>query len=154
MTSKMGDCRNYSSFKGGKELDRHEGSDYAPLANPYDNTSMVLSIFPGIVESLRISPGYGLRVRVRCHDESGTEFLLYYCHLKAFSVMQNEEVGFGSDIGPMGSSGNSTVPHLHLSLQVPNAGQWGYILKDVVDPEQYFPNHPHHVGGFIRPWEV
>lgn len=150
MTSRLGDRRDYSRF-GGRPDDKHEGADYMYLDNPAETTEIVNCVYPGTVESLRSLGGYGLRVRTKCFYGE-TEFLLYYAHLKEFLCMPNQMLDVGDPIGVVGNTGNSNGTHLHLSLQVPNLGRHGFILKDIVDPDQYFPNHPHTIGGFIIPW--
>lgn len=48
----------------------------------------------------------------------GTEFVLTYAHLSAFSVKNGQTVKAGQKIGEVGSTGCSTGPHLHLGIKV------------------------------------
>lgn len=48
----------------------------------------------------------------------GTEFVLTYAHLSAFSVKNGQTVKAGQKIGEVGSTGCSTGPHLHLGVKV------------------------------------
>jgi len=48
----------------------------------------------------------------------GTEFVLTYAHLSAFSVKNGQTVKAGQKIGEVGSTGCSTGPHLHLGIKM------------------------------------
>ena len=65
---------------------------------------------------------YGLRTIVTLTD--GTE--VWYCHQDSASVYAGQVVDVADPIGTVGSTGNSTGPHLHLEVR-PGAG-------DPVDP--------------------
>lgn len=69
--------------------------------------------------------GYGKTVQVK-HDD-GT--ITQYSHLSWWDVNEGDTVAQGQEIGLVGSTGNSTGPHLHLG-----------VIKDgnYVDPKQYF----------------
>ena len=47
-------------------------------------------------------------------DEDGYE--ITYAHLSSRSVSAGEQIEKGTEIGKVGSTGNSTGPHLHLEL--------------------------------------
>jgi murein DD-endopeptidase MepM/ murein hydrolase activator NlpD len=53
--------------------------------------------------------GYGNLVVIRHSDGTAT----YYAHLSGFTVSLNQSVGQGQQVGNVGSTGNSTGPHLH-----------------------------------------
>jgi murein DD-endopeptidase MepM/ murein hydrolase activator NlpD len=57
----------------------------------------------------------------------GTE--TWYCHLSRY-VLRSGEVQPGTQIGSVGSTGNSTGPHLHLEVH-PDGG-------DAVNPRSWF----------------
>lgn len=63
-----------------------------------------------LVRSLTTS--YGKHIRM--NHEDGTSSL--YAHLSRFNVGQGDRVRQGAKIGEVGSTGNSTGPHLHLEL--------------------------------------
>ena len=90
-------------------VDFHTGQDLAaPTGTP------VLATFQGTVAFVGVDGGYGNLVRVR--HASGVE--TYYAHLSAFNVQVGDRVQTGEPVGAVGSTGNSTGPHLHLEVRV------------------------------------
>jgi len=63
--------------------------------------------------------------------EDGTE--IWYCHQTSFLVGVGDAVRGGETIGTVGSTGNSTGPHLHIEVR-PGGG-------DPVDPYEAFIVH-------------
>lgn len=53
--------------------------------------------------------GYGNLIII----DHGSGWRTYYAHLSGFAVSLNQNVGIGQRIGYVGSTGNSTGPHLH-----------------------------------------
>jgi murein DD-endopeptidase MepM/ murein hydrolase activator NlpD len=95
----------------------HTGLDFAaPSGTP------VVAVANATVRSTEYAGAYGNRVILALED--GTE--IWYCHLTSFSVSPGETVTGGQQVGTVGSTGNSTGPHLHLEVR-PGAG-------DAVDP--------------------
>jgi murein DD-endopeptidase MepM/ murein hydrolase activator NlpD len=95
----------------------HTGLDFAaPTGTP------VMSVTNGIVTSVGSDGAYGNKVIVTTED--GEE--LWYCHLTAFAVSEGDTLRSGEVLGYVGSTGNTTGPHLHLEVR-PGAG-------DPVDP--------------------
>jgi len=95
----------------------HTGLDFsAPSGTP------VMSVTNGVVTAVGYEGSYGNQVIVTTDD--GEE--LWYCHLTAFAVSVGDTVRSGEVLGYVGSTGNSTGPHLHLEVH-PGAG-------DPVDP--------------------
>jgi murein DD-endopeptidase MepM/ murein hydrolase activator NlpD len=87
--------------------DAHTGLDFAaPEGTP------VMATAAGEVTSTGYDGAYGNQV-VITHDD-GTE--TWYCHLSSFSVSPGESVEAGTTIGAIGSTGNTTGPHLHLEV--------------------------------------
>lgn len=68
------------------------------------------------------------------HAHNGDTYYTWYAHLSRIDVMVGHFVSRGQRIGVMGSTGNSTAPHLHLNLQHIGHGLSGYVIDDVVDP--------------------
>jgi hypothetical protein len=57
--------------------------------------------------------------------------------MAGWTVQPGQSVKRGDVLGPVGSTGNSTGPHVHLNLVIPGGGKGGYVLPDVVDPLPY-----------------
>jgi len=57
--------------------------------------------------------GYGFAVQV----DHGNGYVTTYAHMSVIGVSVGEEVGRGEIIGQMGSTGRSTGPHVHFSVQ-------------------------------------
>jgi len=96
---------------GSRWSSTHTGQDFAaPSGTP------VRSVATGTVVSAEWAGAYGWRAIVRHAD--GTE--TWYCHLSSF-VVRSGSVAPGQVIGRVGSTGNSTGPHLHLEVRVDEA---------------------------------
>ncbi len=94
----------------------HSGTDLAaPLGTP------VLATRAGRVAVSSPIGGYGLTVILR-HDEGQLESR--YAHLSQVSVQPGEWVEQGEVIGLVGSTGNSTGPHLHFEMRQLTSQGW------------------------------
>lgn len=94
----------------------HSGTDLgAPLGTP------VLAAYAGQVAIADWLGGYGLAV-VISHNQGTQETL--YGHLSEIFVKPGEKVEQGTVIGRVGSTGNSTGPHLHFELRQMTAEGW------------------------------
>jgi murein DD-endopeptidase MepM/ murein hydrolase activator NlpD len=90
----------------------HTGLDMAvPSGTP------IYAMADGVVVSTEYSGGYGNRTIVSHKD--GTE--TWYCHQSKFGTTPGAVVKGGELIGYVGSTGNSTGPHLHVEVH-PNGG--------------------------------
>lgn len=97
----------------------HTGLDFAaPSGTP------IMAVAGGVVTETAYSGAYGNRTIVTLDD--GTE--LWYCHQTSYAVSPGQVVRSGDVIGTVGSTGNSTGPHMHLEVR-PGGG-------DPVDPYQ------------------
>jgi murein DD-endopeptidase MepM/ murein hydrolase activator NlpD len=99
---------------------RHTGLD---LAAPYG--APVAAVSAGEIVFAGYDGAYGNKVVVRHWD--GTE--TWYCHLSRITA-RSGSVAAGEQVGNLGSSGNSTGPHLHLEVH-PGGG-------DAVNPRSWF----------------
>ncbi|WP_373693885.1 M23 family metallopeptidase [Parafrankia sp. BMG5.11] len=79
----------------------------APSGTPVFATS------DGIVDASGWSGGYGLLVAVSHTGGLQTR----YAHLSRLNVAQGQQVRRGEVIGYVGSTGNSTGPHLHYEIR-------------------------------------
>jgi murein DD-endopeptidase MepM/ murein hydrolase activator NlpD len=60
--------------------------------------------------------------------DHGTGYLTVYGHMSQVATQCGQSVGQGTYIGAVGSTGNSTGPHLHFETR--------------------------YMGGFVNPWYV
>ncbi|MBM0744912.1 M23 family metallopeptidase (plasmid) [Phormidium sp. CLA17] len=98
----------------------HAGIDFgAPMG------ATVIAAHSGQVVAAQWQGGYGLAIALRHKD--GTEETLY-AHLSEIFVQPGQWVEQGQPIGAVGSTGNSTGPHLHFEIRQ-NTGK-GWIAVD------------------------
>ncbi|NJK35124.1 MAG: M23 family metallopeptidase [Oscillatoriales cyanobacterium SM2_2_1] len=96
----------------------HQGTDLAaPAGTP------VVAAFSGRVEIAAWVGGYGLMVVINHNNRYETR----YAHLTELFVQEGQEITQGTVIGLVGSTGNSTGPHLHFELWEQIKGEW-YVL--------------------------
>ncbi|MGN6331981.1 MAG: M23 family metallopeptidase [Motilibacteraceae bacterium] len=90
----------------------HTGLDFAaPTGTP------VRAVADGVVVSAGWDGAYGNKIVVRHADGTTT----WYCHLSAY-VVRGGAVKAGEVIGRVGSTGNTTGPHLHLEVHPGGGG--------------------------------
>lgn len=98
------------------EMVGHSGVDYgAPSGTP------VLAAHAGVVTTGNDPNGYGRWVRVR-----GEGYQTIYAHMRRVVVTAGATVEAGAQIGEVGSTGNSTGPHLHFGLKLDGGRNPGY----------------------------
>ncbi|MGP3978463.1 M23 family metallopeptidase [Streptomyces sp. 8N114] len=102
---------------GGMWQNDHTGQDFAA-----PNGTPVKAIHSGTVKEAGWAGSYGYRIVLQLED--GTE--LSFCHLSSMTKSAGDKVGTGDVIGRVGSTGNSSGPHLHVEVR-PDGG-------DPVDP--------------------
>jgi len=124
--------QNYSQFG----MPGHNGTDFGGKAAG----TPILAIADGVVIYSEMDPGYGWYVRLE-HTEGSHRFSTMYCHLQEKGLAAGTSVKAGQTIGKLGSTGNSTGPHLHLEvrlLTILGAYQEKTPMpKGRVDPETY-----------------
>ncbi len=97
----------------------HNGVDLAaPTGTPIRATA------DGTVEMAQRNGGYGLYVQL----DHGSKLETRYAHMSRMAVSAGERVVKGQIIGYVGSTGNSTGPHLHYEVRIAGAP---------VDPSPY-----------------
>jgi len=105
----------------------HTGLDFAAPQG-----TEIRSIGPGVVTAASPDGAYGNKTVVRLDD--GT--VLWYCHQNEFAVHVGQRLSPGDLVGYVGSTGNTTGPHLHLEVHPHNGGP--------IDPEAWLPTHHLH----------
>jgi len=89
----------------------HTGADFGSAGI---DGAAVVACQGGVVQGADWGPSYGTQVHVRHWD--GTQAM--YAHLSHRDVSPGQSVNPGDRLGRVGSTGNSTGPHLHLELRV------------------------------------
>jgi murein DD-endopeptidase MepM/ murein hydrolase activator NlpD len=91
----------------------HRGVDFAaPRGTP------VYAAGKGVIDRIGRNGGYGKYVRIRHNSTYKTA----YAHMKSYAkgMKRGDRVKQGQVIGYVGSTGNSTGPHLHYEVMVDN----------------------------------
>jgi murein DD-endopeptidase MepM/ murein hydrolase activator NlpD len=107
----------------------HQGTDIgAPMGTP------VVAAYTGKVAIANFMGGYGLTV-VMSHGDETIETL--YAHMSELFVQPGEWVEQGEVIGRVGSTGNSTGPHLHFEFRQKTEQGWlsmdaGQLLQEAL----------------------
>jgi len=103
----------------------HKGTDY-----PAATGTPIYSIADGRVVENKESWSYGRYVYIEHSDG----FSSLYAHMDQISRLSvGSTISAGTYIGPVGSTGNSTGPHLHLEIRVNNEKQ---------DPQRWMDSAP------------
>ncbi len=110
--------------------DAHSGLDIA--VGGWSNNGIIpaLSIADGKVVRKGSYSDWGNLIVV----DHGGGYLSYYAHLDSMSVSLGQYVTQGQQVGKIGSTGQSTGPHLHLVIYAP-VGYGGASVRD--DPLKY-----------------
>lgn len=86
----------------------HTGLDFAAPTG-----TQIRSVANGVITEMGYDGAYGNKTVVTLED--GTE--IWYCHQTAFAASEGDTVVAGQVIGYVGSTGNTTGPHLHLEVR-------------------------------------
>jgi murein DD-endopeptidase MepM/ murein hydrolase activator NlpD len=89
----------------------------------------VIAVLSGRVTVADWLGGYGLTVIIEHNDQTQT----LYAHLSELFVKPGDRIAQGEVLGRVGSTGNSTGPHLHFEMRHLTAQGWV-----AVDPTQAF----------------
>ena len=119
---------------GGRWYLGHTGTDIAIAAgNP------VRAVAVGMVTAAGYFGGHGWLVRIRSMLEGGAEFYHQYGHMcdspntNCLTVEVGDCVELGQQIGEVGSTGNSSGPHLHFEIKFLDSAGPGYLMDDPND---------------------
>ena len=97
----------------------HAGVDLgAPMGTP------VVAAMAGRIVAADYMGGYGLAVIV---ETAAGSYRNLYAHLSGIAVRPGAIVQQGSVVGWVGSTGNSTGPHLHFETHIPTENGWTAI---------------------------
>jgi len=95
----------------------------------------IVAAADGIVSHAGPLAGFGNLVMIT-HSMNGQTFITLYAHLSSYNVSVGQKVSKGQNIANMGSTGNSTGPHLHFELHV---GSWDWRGSTSINPLRYVP---------------
>src|SRR5690606_2450496 len=136
------------AFCGTKSYNGHHGTDFVikDFIN-MDSGVNVLAAYEGVVfkvvdgffdrnKSTNPSKGFGNWVGIK-HNMNNINYYTYYAHLKQGSIEldSGDIVIAGEKIGLVGSSGNSSDPHLHFEIYTDS-----FLLDPWDGPCQFTPN--------------
>ena len=121
-------------FKGINRVTQTYGDSHGGIDIVGDDNPTIHSVTEGTVYLVQKwdgrtktgSQSYGNLVIIKA---DGKRF--YYAHLKSIAVKQGQKVKQGDTIGIMGSTGNSTGPHVHFEVRT------GATTATRIDPTPY-----------------
>lgn len=92
----------------------HNGID---IGAPYG--TIIHSAASGVVSFSGWQQGYGYVIKI----DHGSGIETVYAHCRKIYVKKSQKVKSGEQIGEVGSTGNSTGPHVHFEIRVNGAAQ-------------------------------
>lgn len=104
-------CGTYIKWKG--VCSGHIGIDLS-------SSNKSIAIYPiasGVVTAKYYDPAGALVVKIK-HNYNGQYIYSTYAHLRSWNVNVGQFVTHTTQIGQMGSTGNSTGPHLHMEITI------------------------------------
>ncbi|GAA2356770.1 hypothetical protein Cme02nite_50180 [Catellatospora methionotrophica] len=101
---------------GGQTRTDHSPVNAVDFNRADDVDDLVYASAPGMVDLVgdQGASGYGKYLRIN----HGGGYTTYYAHLNNWYVAVGAQVGYGSPVGIVGSTGNSTGPHLHYEQRL------------------------------------
>lgn len=108
VTSGYGARTPFVTLNGQMSSSDHNGVDLQASAG-----TPVRAPAAGVVTRAEVNGGYGNYVEVRHNDGTVT----FYAHLQDYNIEVGDEVTAGQTFGRVGSTGNSTGPHLHMGAR-------------------------------------
>lgn len=109
------------------------------------SSNKAIPIYPiadGLVTAKYLDPEGALVIKIR-HNVNGTYIYSTYAHMRAWYVSVGQYVTSSTMLGLMGSTGNSTGPHLHLEItscdwKSEGGGcTWKQYQKSTINPSRY-----------------
>lgn len=132
----MGDLTSVFGYRSAAETNgigstNHGGIDLAaPTGTP------IAAVLGGMVTIAGDYGGYGNAVQI----DHGNGIETLYGHMSSIAVTAGQQVTAGQTIGAVGSTGNSTGPHLHLSM---------YENGTAIDPLPHIQGAPIMAGNTL-----
>jgi len=116
------------------------GTLHAGLDVANSTGTPVKAAAPGVVISTNTPNdgkmnGYGNVVLI-AHSIGGTTYTTLYAHMSEISVSAGQQVSAGDRVGAIGSTGQSTGPHLHFEV---HRGGWNAAKSNSLDPATVLP---------------
>ncbi|WP_214729192.1 M23 family metallopeptidase [Exiguobacterium sp. s168] len=104
--------QGYGSAGGENGYTFHNGIDFGgPVGTP------IVAAATGTVITASGGGPYGNHVMI-AHQLNGKTYTTVYAHMSSLNVHAGQRVSQGQQIGALGSTGNSTGPHLHFEIHV------------------------------------
>lgn len=134
ITSRFNTPRSYSP--NGK----HEGLDLDVKTNRGDLRRILAAQRGTIMYIGERTTGLGKHVQIDHNWPDGNKYTTWYGHMSKIdpSLKVGQFVQAGHPLGIGGTTGFSTGPHLHITLQHHGHGLSGYVFPDIVDPTNMF----------------
>ena len=104
----------------------HTGIDIS--GNSRLNSSVYARASGTVVKAIHGNTGYGNYIVI----DHGGDYYTLYGHCSALNVKEGDVVRAGQVIAYVGSTGNSTGPHLHFEIRI-----GGATMKNAQNPLQY-----------------
>jgi len=115
-------------------LPGHEGLDMRSL-----NGTPIYAMAAGEVIRVETNPSsgpYGIHVRLK-HVVGGEEYRTIYAHFQSPSVAVGDKVSAGQTVGLSDNTGNSSGPHLHITVKHIGKGSPWMNTGNIVNPVPY-----------------
>jgi len=109
---------------------QHRGADIANSTG-----TPIVAAGDGVVSRAQSHSSYGNHIMIT-HVIDGQTYTTLYAHLSSMGVSPGQHVSKGQVIGKMGSTGNSTGPHLHFEFHI---GYYSGYGPSAVNPRNYVP---------------
>ncbi|WP_114570664.1 murein hydrolase activator EnvC family protein [Exiguobacterium flavidum] len=124
-----GTTQGYGAAGGGNGYTFHNGLDFGgPVGSP------IVAAATGTVILAQSGGPYGNHVMI-AHQLNGQTYTTVYAHMNSLNVSSGQRVSQGQQIGTLGSTGNSTGPHLHFEIHV-----GGYVYSGTGPANSVNPN--------------
>lgn len=128
-----GPCLSPYGMRWGK---LHAGIDISPP----QGTPIVAPTDLKIISAAGKSDGYGNSVVARATD--GTNYMFRFGHMLSIAVTPGQTVSKGTPLGAVGSTGDSTGPHLHFEIYDPSSPDGAYASNGKpIDPVPVLAQH-------------